>query len=95
MVCLSMSNYVLAYQMRSQIISNFWNTSTDTRSVHLKLTKVKYWNKAVEKGGRGGEGGRHTPHHFLEQEIFFLVKSENVKFLHVNNMWDFSSMIKT
>ena len=49
-----MSNYVLAYQMRPQIISNFWNISTDTRSVHLKLTKIKYWNKAVEKGGRGG-----------------------------------------
>ena len=88
-----MSNYVLAYQMRSQIIPNFWNISTDTRTVHLKLTKIKYWNKAVEKGGRGGGG--HTPHHFLEQEILFLVKLENVKLLHVNNMWDFSSMIKT
>ena len=36
---------------------------------------------------------KHT-HHFLERKFFFHVKSENMKFLHVNNMWDFSLFIE-
>ena len=28
--------------------------------------------------------------HLLEQKCFFRVKPVNIKFLHVNNMWDYS-----
>ena len=35
-----------------------------------------------------------TIHHFLKQKIFFHVKSENIIFLHVNNVWDFSLFIE-
>ena len=44
-----------------------------------------------EKGGRGeGRGeGRQPTHHFLMQKVFFHVKSDNIKSLHVINIWDF------
>ena len=42
----------------------------------------------------GGKGGLQPPHHFLEQTCFLYVTSENIKFLHVNNMWDFSLFIE-
>ena len=55
-----------------------------------------------ERGGGGAEGRgargreRQHHHHFLEQNVFFHVKSEskNIKFLHVNNMQDFSLFIE-
>ena len=51
--------------------------------------------RTVEKGGPGGEivpSLPPLPHHFLELNFLSHVKSE--KFLHVNNMWDFSLFIK-
>ena len=33
-------------------------------------------------------------HHFLEQKKFLHLNSENIKFLHANNMWDFSLFIE-
>ena len=35
----------------------------------------------------------HSPTIF-EQNIFFLVKSENIHFLYVNKMWDFTLFIE-
>ena len=46
---------------------------------------------AVGKGEAGG--GASEPQHFLEQKFFFHVKSWNIKFLHANNMYDFSLFI--
>ena len=46
-------------------------------------------DRAIEKGGKG-RGERHL----LEQKKFF-PQSENIKFLHVNNMWDFTLLNKT
>ena len=43
---------------------------------------------------KGGQEGRQSPHHFLVQKSFSHVKSENLKFLHVNKMWDFSLFIE-
>ena len=34
------------------------------------------------------------PRHFVEQKFSFHAKSENIKLLHVNNMWDFSLFIE-
>ena len=48
--------------------------------------------RTVEK--RGWAGGRQAPHHFVEQKCFFHTKSENIKFLHVSYMWDFSLFIE-
>ena len=51
--------------------------------------------RAVEKGGPGGRQSPPSPPpppHFLELNFFSHVKSE--KFLHVNNMWDFSLFIE-
>ena len=56
-------------------------------------------DRTVGKGeGRGG-GGRQrqhplATHHFLEQKNVFHVKSENIRFLDVNNMRDFSLFIE-
>ena len=49
-----------------------------------------------ERGGWGGDRGRQpAPHYFVEQNnFFFYVKSEDVKFLQVNNIWDFSLFIE-
>ena len=41
------------------------------------------------KGGGTGEVGGHQtppPNHFVEQKNFFQAESENINFLHVNNM---------
>ena len=45
-----------------------------------------------ERVGRGGQGASASlphllPHHFIEQKHFLHVKLENIKFLHVNNMY--------
>ena len=32
-------------------------------------------------------------HHFLEPKIFFYIKLENIKFLLVNSLWDFSYLL--
>ena len=35
-----------------------------------------------------------APHYFLERNFFSNVKSKNITFLHVNNMWGFSLFIE-
>ena len=45
--------------------------------------------------GRRERGDRGTiiappPHHFPEEKKIILLNMENIKDLHVNNMWDFS-----
>ena len=52
--------------------------------------------RAVEKKGQGGGGAAPIPppHQFQEQKFFLHVKTENTKFLHVNNICDFSLFIK-
>ena len=44
--------------------------------------------RAVEKGGGRGGGGAPAPppSPFSGENFFSLVKLENIKFLHVNNM---------
>ena len=49
-------------------------------------------NRAVEKGGEAG--GHQSPPHFLEQNFFFHVKTVNLKFMQVSNMWDFSLFVE-
>ena len=50
--------------------------------------------------GRSQRGGREAPFppiptpHFQEQNFFFHVKLGNIKFLYVNNMWDYSLFIE-
>ena len=41
-----------------------------------------------------GSGGGQPPYHFLLQNIFFHLKSENINVLNVKNMWDFSLFIE-
>ena len=63
--------------------------TSETLSIFIipRLCKKKYLLlcRAVEKKGEAGGGG-----HFVEEKKFSLVKSENIKFLLVKNMWDFS-----
>ena len=53
-----------------------------------------------ERGGEGAGGDASPPppppppRHFVEQKFSFHAKSENIKLLHVNNMWDFSLFIE-
>ena len=55
----------------------------------------KLQDRRKSMGGIEGASSQHH-HHFLEQKNFFYVKSEseNIKFLHVNNMRDFSLFIE-
>ena len=47
------------------------------------------FNSTVEKGG--GEGGKDVSPILLPgAKFFFHVKSENIEFWHVNNMWGIS-----
>ena len=56
-----------------------------------KKSPTSLWSTFYRAVGEGGKGGRKPPspppHHFLEQKIFFHVKSENIKSLHVINIW--------
>ena len=52
---------------------------------------LSFYGKAVQKGGKGAPA---LPHHFLKQKLFSHVKLEDIKFLHVNNTWDFSLFIE-
>ena len=54
-------------------------------------------------GAGGGGGGVFwgpppppppRPHYFLEEKFFFHVKSENIKVLHLINIWDFGLFIE-
>ena len=53
-------------------------------------------DRTVGKGEGGGRPRQHPlpTHHFLEQKNVFHVKSENIRFLDVNNMRDFSLFIE-
>ena len=44
--------------------------------------------RTVEKGGAGMDASPSID--LPSKNIFSLVKSENIKFLQVNNIWDFS-----
>ena len=50
-------------------------------------------NKSIEKGRREGTGGASRPT-LSWSKIFFHLNSENIKFVHVKNMWDFSLFIE-
>ena len=51
--------------------------------------------KTVEKGGAMGmPASPPIPPPFPGANMFFLVKSEKIKPLHVSNMWDFSLLIE-
>ena len=45
-------------------------------------------------GGQGGVAGGTPSQCFLEQNFFSHVKSENIAFLHVNNVSDFSLFVE-
>ena len=56
---------------------------------------MRYRQDCKEIGDRGGTLGPPPPtHHFLEQKKIFRVKLENIKFLHVKNVWDFVLFIE-
>ena len=73
--------------------------SISVLQVHMGLTQsLNLWQnlclcKAVEKGG-GGAGGGSPPTISWSKNCFSHVKLENLKFLHVNNMLDFSLFIE-
>ena len=53
------------------------------------------YSRAVDKGGTGGGGDASHPHPPAPfPHLFFDVKMENIKFLHVNNIWDFSLFVE-
>ena len=53
------------------------------------------YSRAVDKGGTGGGGDASHPHPPAPfPHLFFYVKLENIKFLHVNNIWDFSLFVE-
>ena len=43
--------------------------------------------------GGGDPASPLPPYHFLEQNFFYHVKSENIKLLHENKMRDFSLLV--
>ena len=59
------------------------------------ISSIHFWDiysryRAVEKGGRG-----HRPRPFIFwSKSFFHIKQESIRFLHVNNKWDFSLFIE-
>ena len=55
------------------------------RLENLKTSRKTYVSKTSSK---------QPTQHFLERKKIFLLKLENIKFLHVTNMWDFSSFIE-
>ena len=60
------------------------------------LYQYYYENIVVKDTGpwRKGAWGGHQPSpfslYFLKQKLFFLIKSKNIEFFHVNNIWGFS-----
>ena len=59
----------------------------DSIKVRNKIKGKRKRNKRVTgEGVGGGGGGALAPHPFLDQNFFFHVKSENIKFLHVKNI---------
>ena len=49
--------------------------------------------RAIEQGDRGRQPPPPPPP-FSEANFFFLVKSENITFSHVNDMWDFTLFVE-
>ena len=52
------------------------------------------FSKRKRGEGATGKAAPHSPYRFHEQKTFFDVKSENLKFLWENNMWDLSLFIE-
>ena len=57
------------------------------------LCYARFLLPVVISGPQINEGGTGDLHNFRKQNFFFYVKSENIKFLHVNNVWDFSYLL--
>ena len=51
------------------------------------ITHVQGRREMTGWGAEVGAGGRQASHHFLEQKFFSHVKSEDIKFVRVNNIW--------
>ena len=64
-------------------------------SIHVNTGKelTEHQLSRRERRGRGAQPPP-SPHHFQEQKCFFHVKLRNIKFLHVNKMWDYSLLIE-
>ena len=58
--------------------------------IYKYLILLRFYLRTV---GKAGGKGSPSPHHFMEQ-FFLHVKSENIKFLHVNNIWDLNLFIE-
>ena len=56
----------------------------------LKLTQ----GRRERGGGRGRQPSPPYPHHFLEEKTFSLVKLENMKLWHVNDMRGLSLLVE-
>ena len=78
--------------MNSKSVFQIFKILFQIRDINI-LSFVVSLYRAVEKGGTGG-GTSPPSHHFLQQKFFSHFKSENLKFLHVNSMWDFSFFIE-
>ena len=46
------------------------------------------------QGRRKKRGGGVLALYYFSEQYFFQVKSKNIRFLHANNMWDFSLFIE-
>ena len=61
-----------------------WDT-TDRATLTNFTATYKEYTRPQEKEGWGRQPTPPPPHHFLEQNLFFHVKLENIKFLNVKN----------
>ena len=65
----------------------------NTPSILSRFTFYISLDRTAEKGGQG-RCTSTPPAPFPGAKILFHVKLENIKFLHVNNMWDHSLLIE-
>ena len=60
--------------------------------IQMQVFEIFFYDSAFLKqgrrktGGQGGGAGGSPSHGFLEQNFFSRVESENIAFLHVNNV---------